>query len=671
MSEIKIDKFDKFIEECVINKKAILTTSLSRNKDEKLFKKENLNKAKAFLKEVKTLFDSKNAEARNKNKENRNTKEKIWGIGDIFSGYVFQDLMKKPIEGQEEIIKILLHCNWLMYLCSERQHKQDTGNNQYYKDNIESYFKTETYWSIGQAFSGTSLDAMRFIVELFLKLDELKKDNKDEIKKEIISLCNDHGWKDGLKWNEKDNKPISSNSISNVLLFFCKPDYYLPIPAQNKKELISEKLKDLEKVVNTPEENKELESLSSIDKSLYNIRKRIRNIYSELAKKETSSKSNDFCRIAKMLNPFWQPTIRPFWDNSTSDLTSKDLSDEVLLEYKKAMVLYGPPGTSKTYQARCMAENMIAKALKNTKTDIKECFKTIDAEFKKHIHILQLHPSYTYEDFIIGKSIIVDKKGGTKISVKPGKLLKIIAGIDSNDKLPHIVILDEINRVDISRVFGELFTAMEPSYRERGVELSANISQIEKEDKKSLSIDEETNRIYLKVPQNMYFIGTMNMIDFSLEQVDFALRRRFLWRLSNYDEKRLEDIISEKVEKKIEETNDPDLKGKYRDCPDIFVDCCTKLNNNIEWESNLGKDYLIGHAFFAEIVDIFEQVNYDWDVAKKILWQISILPTIEAYCGTMDANSKDSFIGKCNDAFFPKPKQDKSTKKEQPESTEE
>jgi len=674
MNEIKIDKFDEFIEECVINKKAILTTSLSYNKDEKLFKKENLNKAKAFLKEVKTLFDTKNAEARNKNKENRNTKEKTWGIGDIFSGYVFQVLTKKYSESQEVIIKILLHCNWLMYLCSERQHKQDTGNNQYYKDNIESYSETETYWSIGQAFSGTSLDAMLFIVELFLKLDEFKKDKKEEIKIEIIRLCNDSNWKDGLKWNEKDNKPISSNSISNVLLFLCKPDYYLPIPAQNKKVLISKNLKAPQNEEQT-EKKTAPEMVSEIDRSLFKIRQEIRGVYQKLAEAaQTNSeeeKAKEFLKIADMPNPFWQPTIRPFWDNSTSDLTSKDLSDEVLLEYKKAMVLYGPPGTSKSYQARRMAENMIAKALKNTNTNIKECLEAIDTIFKQHIHILQLHPNYTYEDFIIGKSITVDKMGGTKISVKPGKLLKIIAGIESNDELPHIVILDEINRVDISRVFGELFTAMEPSYREKGVELSADISQIEEEDKKSLNIDEETNRIYLKVPQNMYFIGTMNMIDFSLEQVDFALRRRFLWRLSTYDEKRLEDILSEKVEKKIDGIKDSNTKEKYRNRPDNYVDCCTKLNNNIEWESNLGKDYLIGHAFFAEIVDIFEQVNYDWDVAKKILWHISILPTIEAYCGTMDANSKESFIGKCNDAFFPKPKQDKNTKKEQPESTEE
>ena len=300
------------------------------------------------------------------------------------------------------------------------------------------------------------------------------------------------------------------------------------------------------------------------------------------------------------------------------------------------MVLYGPPGTSKSYQARRMAEDMIAKAIREQDNNIETCLNKIHDVFKTHIHKLQLHPNYTYDDFIVGKTIV-----DNKVKVEKGFILRLIESIQPNDNLPHVIILDEINRVDMSRVFGELFTAMELSYRKGGEGVKLSVK------------DDDNKDIILKVPENMYFIGTMNMIDFSLEQVDFALRRRFLWRLSTYDAKRLEDILSEKVEEKISDINDNEKKNAYLNRPDNYVDCCTKLNNNIEWESNLGKDYLIGHAFFAEIVDIFEQVN-DWNVAKNILWQISILPTIEAYCGTMDANSKDGFIQKCSDAFFSK-----------------
>ena len=672
--------FSEFVKTCIIGNGSMLTQPI----DGELFTLQNLQNAMYFLKAFKPEFDKKNEDIGTKNNAS-NAKEKKWSIGDIFNGNVFindnfKDIQNNYESHKEAIIKILLHCNWLMYLCSDRQHVQQTINN-YYKseEDIRRYFQEPTRWAIGPTFSGTSLDAMLFIVVLILtfkdnrstttnnenrviediikKCNEIKKSSKDDIKN-----SNEEDWKKHLFWKEDDSKPISYDAISNILLFLCDQNTYLPIPAQNKKNLISEKLKNLN--VELPDDSKGVvENMSDTDINLYKIREQIKSVYIEIAETaQNKDEKEKFLKIAKMTNPFWQPTIRPFWDDSTSDITSKNLTDEVLLEYKKAMVLYGPPGTSKSYQARRIAENMIAKALKNTKTDINKCFNTIDAEFKKHIHILQLHPNYTYEDFIIGKSITVDNNSATKISVKPGKLLKIIAGIESggNDKLPHIVILDEINRVDISRVFGELFTAMEPSYREKGVELSADISQIEAGDLKGLNIDQQTQKLYLKVPQNMYFIGTMNMIDFSLEQVDFALRRRFVWKLSTYDEKKLDEIISEKVEEEIQKLegktdgNEEEINkmmGQWRQLPNNYILCCSSLNDVIKEENSLGQDYVIGHAFFSEIVDIFKKTQ-DWDSAKKILWHISILPTLKAYCGTMAPGATESFITECEKAFI-------------------
>ena len=247
-----------------------------------------------------------------------------------------------------------------------------------------------------------------------------------------------------------------------------------------------------------------------------------------------------------------------------------------------------------------------------------------------------MHPNYSYEDFIIGKSIENDT-----VVVKPGKLMQIIASI--KDETPHFIILDEINRVDISRVFGELFTAMEKSYRgndSHGVELSASANDLPDDlQDKYENFKDKNGNLFLKIPENLYFIGTMNMIDFSLEQIDFALRRRFLWKLSTYDPDRLTNIIFEKKK---------DCSIKYDD----FVKSCTNLNEKIKNCENLGDTYLIGHAFFSEIVDIYEKV-YDLGLAKKILWEISIEPTLEAYCGTMDYNTKTDFINECKKAFMP------------------
>lgn len=625
-------EFAEFVEKCIHSDGTLLTVTTN------LFTTENLETTQKFLKSIKPLFDIKNEEARKQNKQAKKKIVKTWGIGDIFDGGVFSEFFKdvKNNEIKQNVIEVLLHCNWLMYLCSDRQHKQNQASKYYKKETDKEYFKANIEWAIGPTFSGTSLDAMLFIVKLILKVKE-NTENKnitDNIKK-IENLCNDDEWKKGLKWNDQDHKStISTEAIVNIILFFCDNEKYLPIPAQNKKDLISKKLKDI--VKNVQQSQQDFEGVSPIDQNLFRIREELRTL--------TNSKDNS--QLYPETNPFWHSTIRPFWDDTTEKLDNEQLSDKTLLEYKKAMILYGPPGTSKSYQARKMAEGMIAEALRNNSANISEAISNLQKTLDSHIHILQMHPNYTYDDFIIGKSI--DENG--KIVVKSGKLLQIIKSIKKEDKIPHFVILDEINRVDISRVFGELFTAMEASYRDKGVELCVNVNDIPEVEKEGLDIKD--GKLYLKVPQNLYFIGTMNMIDFSLEQVDFALRRRFLWRLSTYDADRLDEIISEKVK-------DNNIREGISD---DFSKTCTDLNNEIEWESSLGKSYLIGHAFFAEIVDIFKQVN-DWKNAKNVLWQVSILPTLEAYCGTMDANMQEAFLTRCKDAFMPELKEDKKKKK--------
>lgn len=652
-------EFTAFVEKCIIANCSLLT------KEAALFTKGNVELTASFIRTIKPLMDKENEEARKYNKSSKSDKKKTWGIGDIFDGTVFYEESFKGkkelsiagfVEKKNIIIPILLHCNWLMYLCSDRQHKQSSKD--YYKedDDIKDYFNVETAWSIGATFSGVSMDAMLFIVELIKKLKENKEnqpestenqpESTDDIINDIKTLCNEKNWRDSLKWEAKDEKSISSDAIVNILLYFCDSECYLPIPAQNKKKQICENMKGL---VGDMQDDESLKGMSEIDKNLYKIRK-------ELLKGNAKYPPK---------NPFWCPDILPFWNESKENLGSDELPVETLLKYKKAMVLYGPPGTSKSYQARQIAESMIAKTIRkeNRQNGIKDCIEELKKSKDSHIHILQMHPGYTYDDFIVGK--VIDEQGG--IAIKPGKLLTIIANINSEDKLPHFVILDEINRVDISRVFGELFTAMEPSYRkDRGVELSVDVKLISGEDKNGLSID--NGKLYLKVPENMYFIGTMNMIDFSLEQVDFALRRRFLWKLSTYDKNRLDEIISEKVEKGIKAN--PGEASKWREIPDNYVNSCTALNNEITWESSLGENYLIGHAFFAEIVDIFAEIK-NWDKAKNVLWQISILPTLEAYCGTMDSDMQKKFIDNCKNAFLPEKKGNKKDNKQQEQNPQE
>lgn len=622
--------FEKFVNECIVKNGSLLTD------DDNLFNSDNLIRTNEFLEKLNNHNEDL--------KKNNNDKTQTWGIKDIFNGEVFNANEFKMFEKEKEvIIKILLHCNWLMYLCSDRQHKQQNCKTYYKKTELNKYFEVEKEWAIGPTFSGNSLDSMLFIVILAQKTKKNNNNNDLDVALTYIeSSCNDNFWKDNLVW-EKSKKPLSINSIVNVILFLCDNKKYLPIPAQGKKEAICKAFTDIK-----GDGQPNIKGVSDTDNNLYKIREFLSNI--EIV--ENGQKSNPYNNN----NPFWHSDIRPFWDNGTANLNKERLDDNVLLEYKKAMILYGPPGTSKSYQARMMAQNMIAQKLKSgPNKKLVACIKNLQNIFKTHIHILQMHPNYTYDEFIIGKSLV-----NNNIVVKPGKIFQILKSI--KDKLPYFVILDEINRVDISRVFGELFTAMEPSYRGgKGVELSVDVNSIPEEERMELlkpangsngALLIEDDKLYLRIPENLYFIGTMNLIDFSLEQVDFALRRRFLWKLSTYDEKRLDEIIGEKISDfKIDEV-----------IPDDFSETCTALNKEIESEYALGKSYLIGHAFFSEIVDIYKQVNESsknkdsdekWRQAKNILWQVSIQPTLEAYCGTMDANMRDTFVKKCENAFMP------------------
>lgn len=318
-----------------------------------------------------------------------------------------------------------------------------------------------------------------------------------------------------------------------------------------------------------------------------------------------------------------------------------DRKDLPKLRYKKAMVLYGPPGTGKTYEAMNMAKVLI-------RTIYAEKNQSVPSDLHDNIFHLQLHINYNYEDFVAGMQI----KDGKTI-VQEGFIFNVIKkanDLKKEDKdLPVVVILDEINRTDISRVFGELFSAIE----KRGTDIDLTLK------------DENGKYLKLNIPDNVYFIGTMNEIDFSLERIDFALRRRFVWVLKSYDSYALKTILEEKLSNS---NITFDIDG--------YVNKCTQINKKIEEE--IGKDYYVGHAFFSEIADIINELSLKEKDALNLLWDISINPTLEAYCGAMDDNRKTIFLDSCKKVFLtkvgdnngkPENKDEQQSSNEEPEET--
>lgn len=226
---------------------------------------------------------------------------------------------------------------------------------------------------------------------------------------------------------------------------------------------------------------------------------------------------------------FYEAPLEGTW-GSGLDSDSKDLVEA--LELKKQLVFFGPPGTSKTYEAKQLAEKIIRRrALRrwgpvsyfSKQPRIKEVLGT-------HVRRLQLHPAYSYEEFVRGLRL---RDGQT--SYEDGYLLRLIREIEGEslpegeEQLPWVLILDELNRADLSRVLGEAFSVLED--RTTPVELPGT------EPDKPFAV--------IRFPDQLYVIGTMNLIDQSLEQVDFALRRRFLWQRSGFDRQRLTEVLPE------------------------------------------------------------------------------------------------------------------------------
>ncbi len=157
-----------------------------------------------------------------------------------------------------------------------------------------------------------------------------------------------------------------------------------------------------------------------------------------------------------------------------------------LLWDRRQLIFYGPPGTGKTYLAKALARHL-----------------TEDGAVK----LVQFHPSYTYEDFFEGFRPHGFDGGQLSFELTPGPFRLFAEAAKDNPTTPYILIIDEINRANLAKVFGELYFLLE--YRDEAISLQ-------------YSPKEE-----FTLPENLFVIGTMNTADRSIARIDTAMRRRF------------------------------------------------------------------------------------------------------------------------------------------------
>jgi 5-methylcytosine-specific restriction protein B len=216
-----------------------------------------------------------------------------------------------------------------------------------------------------------------------------------------------------------------------------------------------------------------------------------------------------------------------------------------LLMRKKNLILQGAPGVGKTFAAQRLAYSILGEKNYN------------------HTKIVQFHQSYSYEDFVMGY-----RPDGSGFQLEEGPFYKFCKHAEEDTENPYFFIIDEINRGNLSKVFGELLMLIE--FDKRGENNALSL----------LYRDE-----MFSVPPNVYIIGMMNTADRSLAMIDYALRRRFAF----FD---MEPAFSsEGFKVRIASVNNPKF--------DRLIACVEALNEVITNDLSLGAGFRIGHSYFC------------------------------------------------------------------------
>jgi 5-methylcytosine-specific restriction endonuclease McrBC GTP-binding regulatory subunit McrB len=264
-------------------------------------------------------------------------------------------------------------------------------------------------------------------------------------------------------------------------------------------------------------------------------------------------------------------TLEPIAD----EIQTSEVEDDVRPEQPLNLILYGPPGTGKTYAMADLAVRICDGARPEDRTALMTRYR----ELRKlqRIRFVTFHPSFSYEEFVEGIRPVTTNEGQVQYEVRPGIFKQVVSYarelFERQGSANCVLILDEINRANLAKTFGELITLLEPSKRLDGPD--------EQEVELPYSGD------LLGIPPNLYVLGTMNTADRSIALLDTALRRRFAFR----EMMPRPDLLATDVE-------GTDLRA-------LLVAMNDRIERLFDRDHILGHTYLLGVTSFAELTGRF------------------------------------------------------------------
>jgi 5-methylcytosine-specific restriction protein B len=236
-----------------------------------------------------------------------------------------------------------------------------------------------------------------------------------------------------------------------------------------------------------------------------------------------------------------------------------------VLKNKKNIILQGAPGVGKTFAAKRLAYSIMKE------------------KDESRIEFVQFHQNYSYEDFMMGYKPVNDG-----FELKYGIFYRFCQKAANQPEKDFFFIIDEINRGNMSKVFGELLMLIERDYRGTKATLAYN-------------------GMTFSVPKNLYIIGMMNTADRSLAMIDYALRRRF----SFFD---IEPGFASAGFTKYQQSLNNDTLA-------VLISKVQELNKEISADKSLGKGFCIGHSYFCgqtECTDEWMQAIVEYDILPML-----------------------------------------------------